>query len=172
MAELRRLVDELRSLWAAPRVAHHRGEQAPFLLRCLVANGATDEEIERAGRDLPQPLVDVWRLVSSARLFEDSEYGQWGLELLDPREATAETQRFQEARRRDTRQGDLVVGRFLGDADRLVIRCDSTHPDFGHVLVALPLDRREDWYHVATRFDDFLARLAETDGDKYWEIER
>jgi hypothetical protein len=39
----------------------------------------------------------------------------------------------------------------------------------GHVLVALPLDARQDWYRPATNLADFLRRFVMTHGAKFWE---
>jgi hypothetical protein len=61
-----------------------------------------------------------------------------------------------------------VIGKFLGDSDLLVIRCSQSEEDFGNVLVALPLDPRPDWDHVAESLADFLDEYAKTGGEKYW----
>jgi hypothetical protein len=65
----------------------------------------------------------------------------------------------------------LVVGRFLGDSDLLVLRCDETAPDVGSTLIALPIDPRGDWPTVARSFREYLERLIAAEGDKYWEVD-
>lgn len=72
-------------------------------------------------------------------------------------------------RREDFRPGDLIIGEFLGDADLLVLRCDATSPDFGNVIIALPLDSREEWYVAANSLEGFLSQYIAAQGDKFWE---
>lgn len=120
---------------------------------------------------MPADVIAFWRVAHSARLFEDSMYGQWGLEILPPREAKSATDAYVTQRRKDYRTGDVVLGRFLGDSDLLILRADPSAGDFGHVLVALPIDRRAQWYRVADSFEAFLDAYARAEGDKYWERE-
>jgi hypothetical protein len=122
------------------------------------------------GVEVPDDVLRFWREAAWARLFEDATYGQWGLEILAPGAARAETERQQLARKREFIQGDLVLGRFLGDSDLLIVRSDKAQSDFGRVLVALPLDPRRDWCPVASSFEDFLSKYASAFGDKYWEV--
>lgn len=70
---------------------------------------------------------------------------------------------------RDWREGDLFVGQFLGDADRLLVRCNPSAPDFGSVLIALPIDPRRDWPIVGASLVEFLSRYLTVAGDKFWE---
>lgn len=64
--------------------------------------------------------------------------------------------------------GDLVLGRFIGDSDLLVIRCDPSSSDFGHLLMATPIDPRKEWYRVAESLSAFLALYIKAGGDKAW----
>ncbi len=116
----------------------------------------------------PSDLVDFWRIARTARLFEDKSYGQWGLEILDPTSAIMATGRLRDRRFRDYVSGDLVIGRFLGDSDLLVIRCDPSCSDFGNVLVAPPIDPRHEWYKVAESLTAFLDLFIKAGGDKLW----
>ncbi|THF85437.1 hypothetical protein E7T09_15835 [Deinococcus sp. KSM4-11] len=93
---------------------------------------------------VPAALHNFWLLAASARLFEDMQYGQWGLVIHDPCAARHATDAYQLARYDDARAGDLVVGMFLGDCDLLIVRPDPKADDEGQVLVALPLDGRVD----------------------------
>jgi hypothetical protein len=93
----------------------------------------------------------------------DVDYGQWGLELLSPRTSVEETAAQVAARGDDYRPTDVVIGRFLGDQDRLVV--DAA----GSVLVATPLDRRPDWYEPAPDVAAFLRQYVLSSGDKFWE---
>lgn len=163
------ILDILRRLagaWSTPRTATHRGEITPLELRCSLEEAPATSE---AHMPLPAELAEFWRDSGGARLFEDTTYGQWGLVLLGRDAAADRTEMFVEERLRDARPGDLVVGEFLGDQDLLLVRCDQEASDFGSVLVALPLDGREDWYVLAPSLTAFLEEFEQEEGAKYWE---
>ncbi len=120
-------------------------------------------------RPLPPELRTLWARVRSARLFEDVDHGQWGLVLLSPEEAERDTTAFRARRRRDSRDGDLVVGRFLGDRDLMVVRTDPAADDFGQIRIALPLDERSDWFTPAPSLGAFLRAFCAAEGAKFWE---
>ena len=119
--------------------------------------------------DVPPSLAEFWTVAAGARLFEDVMYGQWGLVLLSPDAARARTADFVKRRPRDALPGDLIVGHFSGDQELLLVRCDPGVPDYSQVLVALPLDRREDWYQAASDFGAFLIEYERAQGAKFWE---
>jgi hypothetical protein len=147
--------------WAEPRAVEAGG----LRVRCTMEPARGLPAIEPP----PPPfLVELWAKVNTARLFEDADYGQWGLELLSPHESAEASGAFRRARVRDRKKGDLVVGRFLGDSDLLVVRADSKAADFGSVLVALPLDRRADWYHPAASLETFVRSFIAAKGAKFW----
>src|SRR6266568_7442936 len=58
----------------------------PFKLACSFDEPASGAEIESAwpGAELPADLVQAWSASRESRLFEDVDYGQWGLVLLSP----------------------------------------------------------------------------------------
>jgi hypothetical protein len=130
--------------------------------------GASPMELAELYDNLPLDITEFWEKARTARLFEDQVYGQWGLEIFDPREALDTTRQCKERRTRDYLDDDLVVGRFLGDSDLLVVRNDPTSIDFGTVIVALPIDPRADWYHVSKSFGEFLESFVNSGGEKYW----
>lgn len=134
----------------------------------LAEDGATSEELQETVQTLPEGIRRFWRLSRWARLFEDKTYGQWGLVILEPPAATATTQEFLKRRTSDSVCGDVIVGRFLGDSDLLLVRCDPSADDFGAVLVAAPIDPRPDWNVVARSFGEFLRLYVEAQGRKYW----
>src|SRR5262252_123586 len=107
--------------WASPRPATDRGQPTQFRFRCSMAPPGPLPDQAAA---LPQDLRDFWNMAGGARLFEDVDYGQWGLVLLSPQEAARETSTFERERSRDRLEGDLVIGCFLGDQDRLILRTD------------------------------------------------
>jgi hypothetical protein len=129
---------------------------------------ATEAELSNLPFDCPRELRQFWTEVATARLFEDQEYGQWGLEILDPTRSLEVTARYGEERQRDSSHGDLVVGQFLGDSDLLIVRCDPVADDFGAVLVALPLDPRVDWDVAGSSFAVFLEKYVTSGGEKFW----
>ncbi len=139
----------------------------PFKLVCTRTAPASLEEIEACWSDgLSVELRQLWLTSRTARLFEDIEYGQWGLALLSPEEAAARTLEFRTARSHDAMPADIVCGEFLGDSDLLILSGDGDG-----ILVALPLDPRSDWYHPAPTLWSFLAKYREALGEKYWEFD-
>lgn len=166
MSRIRPLLDEFR-VWSSPRDG--RGSNA-FRLVCTLGEPASKEEILAAwgGVRLPEDLVGTWRACRAARMFEDIDYGQWGLRLLSPRESADRTATERRFRPDEFRPDDIVLGEFLGDQELLVRSCSTGEVDDG-VLVALPLDGRADWYRVGRDLTDFLERYLASVGEKYWE---
>ena len=152
--------------WAIPRPATHDGQLTVFRLRCSVGFRVHPTVLNAT---VPQELGEFWQYVTAARLFEDVEYGQWGLVLLDPDQAVTMTEVFKHDRSEQHVPGDLVVGRFLGDQDLLLVRCDPGAGDFGRVLVMLPLDARSSWFRPAPNLTAFLEEYERAEGAKYWE---
>jgi hypothetical protein len=100
-------------------------------------------------------------------LFEDVDYGQWGLVLLSPT-ASARRTAEQRARRPDAyRSDDVVIGEFLGDLELLVMA--PSEAGNRRILVALSLDDRHDWYPAGSSLAQFLEKYLRSHGDKYWE---
>ena len=124
---------------------------------------------ETLGITLPLPITHLWDKTSGLRLFEDVNYGQWGLILWSPNQVITEQEKRIAQRKEDFRPGDLIVGEFLGDADMMVLRCDAASPDFGNVMIALPLDFREEWYLAANSLESFLSQFLAACGNKFWE---
>lgn len=168
MSTISELIRELRMQWGQPKVAVHRGERCPFLLTCIIANTPADG-LDRFVVEIPIELREFWNTARDAALFKDQQYGQWGLQILAPSEALNESRRQAVARARDFEDSDLVVGRFFGDSDLVVVRCDKSQPDYGKITIALPIDKRAAWPVVASTFKEFLEKLLEAEGDKYWE---
>ena len=106
---------------------------------------------EEFGISLPLAITNLWNQTSELRLFEDVTYGQWGLILWSSDRVITEQEKRIAQRKEDFRPGDLIIGEFLGDADLLVLRCDTTASDFGNVLIALPLDSREEWQYCSVK---------------------
>lgn len=139
---------------------------SPFRLACTLDEPATESQILTAWDDQPVPtdLVDLWRTCREARLFEDVDYGQWGLRLLSPEASAQRTRTERAARPADVGPEDVVFAEFLGDQELLV----RTAGEDG-VLIALPLDPRSDWYTGGPDIEAFLERYLASHGEKYWE---
>ena len=137
-----------------------------------MAAPASDDEIADAwgDRELPADLVALWRTTREARLFEDQDYGQWGIVLLDPAASARRTARERADRPEDLQPDDIVIGEFLGDADLVVL---EPKPDGGaRVLIDLPLDPRADWPLAADDLGEFLATYFENNGEMFWDPAR
>jgi hypothetical protein len=142
---------------------------SPFRLACSFDEPASEVEVTAAwpGIELPAELMLVWRASRESRLFEDVDYGQWGLVLLSPAAAAERTATERAQRPEAYRDDDVVVGEFLGDQELVVLA--PSEAGRGHVLIALPLDDRVDWFSAADDLAGFLDRYLEALGNKYWE---
>lgn len=128
---------------------------------------ASEADIRAAWPDgaLPDDIRELWLRSRSARLLVEETYGASGLELLSPaKSATFTSEWFSE--REDMREGDVLVGDFLGDADRLVYA--PSESGLRRLLVADPIDDRNDWYGAARTIAGFLIRYHESRGDYFW----
>lgn len=171
MSKINDLILRLKHDWQVPRRATIRGELSPFTLVCYISEKrVSKKELESLNLPLPDELVDLWTNFSSATLFKDNEFSQWGLELLSPEDALIETDLFIKNREEDYLAKDLVLGHFLGDSDLLLVRCNPSSNDYGNVVVALPIDPRNEWYTVANSLTSFLDTYISSNGDKYWEL--
>jgi hypothetical protein len=121
-------------------------------------------------RELPAEVVDLWRAARTARLFEDADYGQWGLILLAPDASRRRTDAELTARSVQFRHDDVVVGEFLGDQDLLIVA--PSEAGIRCVLVATPLDARMEWFGAGEGLAAFLEAYFEAGGEKYWEPQR
>ncbi len=120
------------------------------------------------GATIPPDLGTFWDQVGSAGLLVDAEHGQWGLALSSAPDVKTNSPAEVTSRPNDCLAGDVFVGKFIGDQDRMLVRCKSGQADFGQVLVALPIDPRLLWPVVAESFGEFLMEYVEASGDKYW----
>ncbi|HUY49678.1 MAG TPA: hypothetical protein VMV92_28840 [Streptosporangiaceae bacterium] len=140
----------------------------PFKLGCSLSAPATDEEVRSAWPAGPQgELAEAWSVSRESRLFEDVDYGQWGLVLLSPAASAERTAEQRALRPDDYRDEDVVVGEFLGDPELLVLA--PSEAGDRQVLVALPLDGRQDWYPGAPDLARFLEKYRDQQGAKFWE---
>ncbi|HDS1557373.1 MULTISPECIES: hypothetical protein [Stenotrophomonas] len=164
ISALAAIIDIIRAEWSHPRIATHQHGNCPFLLRSSFVRRSAAAPEDHQLQGCPAQLLAFWRLYASAELFKDDQFGQWGVEMLSAEEAQVQTACLASLRPVDMRDGDVVFGRFYGDADLLVMDA------FGAVLVCLPLDEREDWPEVAGSLAGFLLLLLDNQGAKYWEI--
>lgn len=134
----------------------------PFKLAHTIAQ---PKAIVVPSADTPDELRELWSLTDGARLFEDIEYGQWGLILLGSEASERETKRAV-ADRSDFRGADIVVGTFLGDLD-LLVYSGSEDPE-RQWRIAEPLDDRSDWIVLGPSLADFLMKYFAEVGQKYW----
>ncbi len=141
----------------------------PFKLMSTVEAPATVDEVEAAwrGHELPSDAVELWATCREGRLFEDVDYGQWGLALLAPSASAARTAQERGARPSQFRPDDIVLGEFLGDQEVLVLA--PSESGWRRILIAFPLDDRSDWFGAAETLGQFLEQYFDHVGDKYWE---
>lgn len=145
------------------------GGDNPFKLSSRVYPGASADEIAQAAPSASksEDLRALWSASREAWLFEDAEYGQWGLHLLRPAESAVRTSAERAQRPDDLRPDDVVLGEFLGDAELLIYA--PSERGGRRYLIALPLDPRGDWFAAGASAVEVLERLLDANGDKYWE---
>jgi hypothetical protein len=141
--------------WSTPRA------NGPFRETCKLLRADRRDDVSRdwPGRRIPGRLRELWTIYRRGDLFRDVDYGQWGLELLSPKQSNLWTRRL--LARGRLRPSDLIVGLFRGDGDLLLV------DRFGRALVA-DLGRRRDW-HVEPDLRQFLLSYVSYAGAKYWE---
>lgn len=164
---MKELINNLKTNWSVPQKAHHKGIETTFLLQCQL--GMPESYPVNYPFDVPDDIVKFWDISGHSKLFTDIEYGQWGLEIFPPEQASVNSNFEHSSRPRDFRSTDLVLGRFLGDSDLLVISCNKNEQGFGAVMISLPLDPRSDWPMVSSSFASFLEEYVKNEGDKFWE---
>lgn len=157
------IIEKLKNKWSSPQTAYHRNEKCPFLLTCTFSNGLSDKELSDLPRNFPDELLALWQLSKKSELFKDNLYGQWGIELLTPEESIIETKKLQLTWGNETLTGDIVFGRFYGDSELLILT------ENGEILVCTPLDHRHEWIKATESLSEFLEKIADAEGGKFWE---
>jgi hypothetical protein len=148
-----------------------RGVDPMIFASVLADEGATAEECDAAANGhCPADLKQFWQLARSGKVFEDTTSGQWGLQILSPKAAAAATKKYRKDWGRHAAMGDLIVGRFIGDEELLLVRTEPNASDFGSVVIVAEMDPRPDWYIAAVSFGEFLNRYVDARGDKYWDL--
>lgn len=167
--EIDELLAEVRG---SPPVAVKLTGNGEFLLRCSLSlpKKFDKKHIETTlNIQLPYQLTYLWEKTGELRLFEDTNFGQWGLIIWPANKLIRKNHQVTSDRPKEYLAGDLVVGEFLGDEELAVLRCDPALPDYGSVLISLPVYPRQDWYKAANSLIEFLQSLLSARGAKYWE---
>ncbi|MDM1020966.1 SMI1/KNR4 family protein [Acinetobacter sp. VNK23] len=164
MEELNKFIEDIKEDWTIPKSIDEISED--LLFRCQFFHGF--KKIDGFLKDLPQSFVDFYALANGAFLFEDVVYGQWGLQLLDVFLILQETNYFMQENK-DYAQGDLIIAKFLGDSDFLLLRTDPTKNDYGSMMIVMPLESRNNWNKIELNFYDFIKEYVNNFGQKFWE---
>jgi hypothetical protein len=164
------LLQNLRTDWTvARRVGEEPGDQYPQLLACTMSPPVPESSYASfpIGNTVPAELLEFWRVCGGAELFKDVVHGQWGLRLLSEPDAVAATLEYFANDFRAVK-GDLVVGKFIGDSELLVVRANAGSVDFGKVVVVDEIHKRLNWLVASANFRKFLAQYARRMGRKFW----
>ncbi|MBB5297467.1 hypothetical protein E5F05_01850 (plasmid) [Deinococcus metallilatus] len=116
--------------------------------------------------DIPAELKKLWSKASRTSIYEDMSYGQWGLVIHDNSWAHRETELYRDMYPDQLSTQDLIFGEFLGDSEKAIISLDPA--DYGSIKIMQPLESKEDWPVVASSLSEFLEKLLEGKGQKYW----
>ncbi|WP_182112693.1 MULTISPECIES: hypothetical protein [unclassified Actinotalea] len=160
--DLRRLLARFAAL-GQPR----RYDDSGFRLASTLEPPATAHEIAATVPEhAPDELRELWSLTRGARLFEDVDYGQWGMVILSPAASARRTAHERIARPDELRPHDVVIAEFLGDSDLLIASVDGSGG--WQLRVAEPLLPREDWPVLQGSLAGVLWRFLASGGEKYW----
>jgi len=162
------IIDFLKLNWSEPAHTTKDHMESLFRFACSFTEGHPGLP-ENYPYNVPTEVKDFWATASTAELFQDVDYGQWGLEILSPEESASRSERDREYYP-DFRSDELIIGRFRGDSEILIVSCGDD--EYGTIRVGLPIDKYPDWPVVAKNFKEFLEKYAEADGNKYWEHHR
>lgn len=138
-----------------------------------------DSVEQNLGFEIPLELCELWNNCGGLILYEDDTYGQWGLAVFPPSNDAVFppsnstfynlNHEYQNDWRDSMLPGDLIIGRFWGDRDRPMIRCDKHAPDYNNVYIVADIDPRPEWCRAASSLEDFLNRFMDAKGAKYWD---
>lgn len=120
---------------------------------------------------IPEQILECWGLCSSITLLRDKRRNLRGLRTHPPDERIIEVNRYilkDVIQPEDYLTGDLILAEFGGEQDQLIVRCDPSADDFGELLIAMPIDSREDWFHMGNSLVRFLKDFIEHNGYTYW----
>ncbi|MCU0405099.1 MAG: hypothetical protein MUE99_11185 [Chitinophagaceae bacterium] len=112
---------------------------------------------------LPNDLKVFYQNLGYAELFVDGMYGQSGIRLYNPYQALQATQMIELEEGIELLNNELIIGDFIGDSDRILLSENK-------VSIILPMYNREDWLHTGYSFEEFLAKILDCNGEKYWEL--
>ncbi len=163
------VINQLLTDWATPREPEFVQKanldiETPTRCSAVKARGPLV-----LGDRIPNDLKEFWGTFFRATLFEEVNYGQWGLRILDYETSNRRTREFNRDRREYAARGDRVIAEFIGDLDLLLMRCDTTESDFGGIIVATDDGKRDEWYRVASSLSSFLEEYGSCDGQQYWK---
>jgi hypothetical protein len=170
MGDIERVLARLREMDAMPPFLD-ASLRLPVIVKTTLlppVNWRRFDIAEACACRLPQDLETFWTASGGARIYEDVSSGQWGMVIWSPADVIKHSPQ-EVASWNEYRAGDLVVGQFRGDDERVVVRSDPNLPDFGSVVIVPELDERSDWITAAPSFGTFLWNYIDAQGNKYWE---
>lgn len=137
----------------------HDGGTATYLAVTSYEPPASADEVERSFPDgSPHELASLWATTRRAQLYFSK--GSCGMTMLSPSESRAETDRLRQLDEVDDRfyhPGDVVVGLFETEPDRLFY-----DPERSALRLATPIGDREDWLLVGQNAAEFLENYRDS----------
>jgi len=166
MKQIEEILKEFKRDWAVPKTVTRDGYET-FPLFCFFEDGIPN--FDSFAINPPNDVKLFWSHAGRALLFKDAKYGQWGLEILAP-EASRDLTNTEKSKRADQFSNeDLLIGKFIGDSELLLVNCDHDSTTFGSILIANPILKRQKWIRAAASFNEFLDMYLAHEGAKYWE---
>lgn len=165
------MINRLVADWAVPRNPKYAIEDDPEFdspEQCSAVK-ARGKLAFNNRNDIPDDIKELWGAFSIVKLFEEVPDMQWGLALLDYKASEKYTPQWFRLRPQDFLFGDRVIGRFIGDNDVLLVRCDPSKSDFGSIIAGMDEGLRNEWHLLADSLSSFIEKYATYEGRKYWE---
>jgi hypothetical protein len=165
---IKEIIDLLKAEWSVPaHTINKNGEESFARFACFFTEGQKELPADYP-YNVPDDVKAFWSESASAFLYKDVDYGQWGIEILSPAESISYTEEEKQHRYDTYKPGELIIGRFKGDSDLLIVSCGDDD-EYGNIRIGLPIDPYPEWPIVGKNFREFLEKYVELKGAKFWE---
>jgi hypothetical protein len=130
--------------------------------------GATQQELDSVisteKLKIPQDYIDFLQVFNGCTLFKYQDLG--GFEFLGTMNILKETDIQKQAYEEDWDNDILVFCRLIGDGDFISFK--SNNNNSYDILDCYHDDKPQNWKVISNSFSDFLKRLIDGKGKRYW----
>lgn len=133
-----------------------------------ISNGKIIEFEKKENILLPESYKFFLQESNGAEIFKDTQYGQWGCNLLGLEDMLLVTKKMRD-RGYDLNEGLVAFATWLGDGDILIF--DLNKHKKGEKNYIIDGDQgynMNEWEYLKGNFEKWLDRLIVAQGAKYW----